>query len=321
MNKACSVVLVVGVGRLGARYLQGLAKVKSISTIYAVEPSPEARESAMRLLSLDRRDHDLDIRFAESLEVVPPSVDLVIVSTVASCRAQVVAAVASRHDVKYWILEKVLAQNSGQVRQIENFVSGSSGAWVNTPRRLMDWQRMIKNYFVVNSLDILSVQVKGGQWGLACNAIHFIDLVCWWTGAAVEAVDPSGLESWIPSKRHGFHEVHGALSVYYSNGTRLDLACNQDSQPIQLVVETSHGIWLIDESGGRAVSPTGAELVGNLSLQSVLTAPLARGIIQSGSCDLPALTDSAAQHRPFLDALLQHWNQSQSREDVAVPIT
>ena len=62
-------------------------------------------------------------------------------------------------------------------------------------------------------------------------------------------------------------------------------------------------------------------IAGQLSFQSVLTAPLVEQILTSGCCDLPTLADSASQHRPFLDALLKHWNHSQSRDDLAVPIT
>ena len=77
----------------------------------------------------------------------------------------------------------------------------------------------------------------------------------------------------------------------------------------------------LEEALGKAVGPSGQAIAGQLTFQSSLTAPLVEQILATGHCDLPSLSNSAAQHRPLLNALLQHWNHSQSREDLAVPIT
>jgi predicted dehydrogenase len=243
------------------------------------------------------------------------------VVTPAHCRAELVDAISAQHEVSAWILEKVLAQSIQQVDQIERTLAGHSLVWVNTPRRLMTWHQEIKAQLLACGPASLRVRMFGGNWGLACNAIHFIDLVSWWTGASVEGVESRMLGDWQPSKRSGFQEVFGSLMVNFRDASTLELICNKSDAVPRIEVETPEGIWLIEETAGKADGPSGQQIAGQLSFQSALTAPLVEQILTFGRCELPSLADSAAQHRPFLDALLQHWNHSQSRHDLVVSIT
>lgn len=313
--------LLVGAGQLGSRYLQGLSGTERQLNITVVDPSSASLDVAHRRLAEVSPATSHEVQFITSLDEVPKRLDLALVVTPAHCRAEVVAAIRARHKVSAWILEKVLAQSSQQVEQIERALAGQAQVWVNTPRRLMVWHQAIKEQLLASDPATLRVRMTGGHWGLACNAIHFIDLVSWWTGASVDGVDGRGLGDWQPSKRSGFQEVFGSLVVNFRDGSSLELSCNHSDVPFRIEVETPEGTWLIDEAAGKAVGPSGQEIAGQLNFQSALTAPLVEQILAAGCCGLPRLADSAAQHRPFLDALLQHWNHSQSREDLVVPIT
>ena len=318
---ATSSLLLVGAGQLGSRYLQGMAFVDRQLEITIIDPSPKSLDLARQSLAELSADVVQKMHFSTSLAESPKHFDLAIVATPAHCRADVVASIAARHEVSAWILEKLLAQSSHQLDQIEHALNNQPQVWVNTPRRVMSWHQAIKRQLLACGSSVLRVQMSGGQWGLACNAIHFIDLASWWTGSVVNSVDCSGLDDWSPSKRSGFQEVFGTLSVSYGNGSSLELSCNKSDVARRIEVETSEGIWLIDEAAGQAIGPSGQEIAGKLSLQSTLTAPLVNKILTAGCCELPSFADSSSQHRPFLDALLHHWNHSQSLEDSAVPIT
>ena len=313
--------LLVGAGQLGSRYLQGLVGVDRELIITVVDNSPASLDLARQRLAKVTPAKDYEVCFSTSLDEAPKQVDLVLVAVPAHCRADLVTAITARHEVNAWILEKVLAQSSQQIGQIERTLAGHSQVWVNTPRRMMPWHQEIKAQLLASGPTALRVRMAGGKWGLACNAIHFIDLVSWWTGDSVDAVDCRGLGDWQPSKRSGFQEVFGSLMVNFRHGSSLELFCNQSDAAPRIEVESPEGIWLIEESAGKAIGPSGQEIAGQLSFQSALTAPLVEQILTFGRCQLPSLADSASQHRPFLDALLQHWNHSQSRHDLAVSIT
>ena len=83
----------------------------------------------------------------------------------------------------------------------------AEGAWVNTTRRASSWHQQI--YEQLPRVQSWQVKGSGGAWGMACNSIHFIDLIAWWTGEELISVDASGLEKWFPSQRSGFWEVTG----------------------------------------------------------------------------------------------------------------
>ena len=321
MPKSCRCILLVGSGQLGARYLQGIAQVELQLIVFVVDSSLDALEFARQCLSDVNQSASVDFRFGTSLEQIPHEVDLAIVATPAHCRADVVAAIASRYIVKSWILEKLLAQSVHHIDKILDSLNGVENVWVNTPRRLMALHKSLKQHLLIGGEDALRVRMIGGSWGLACNAIHFIDLVSWFTGSKVDFIDSRGLEDWYPSKRPGFKDVFGTINVHYLKGERLELICNRTETKPTIEIEVQDGIWLLKENEGKAVGPFGIEIAGELSFQSTLTGPLVNNILINGHCDLPSLVDSAAQHRPLLDALLKHWNESQGVQDLVVPVT
>ena len=148
-----------------------------------------------------------------------------------------------------------------------------------------------------------------------------MDLVAWWTKASVNSIDAANLGAWVHSKRPGFEEVMGSMTVTYSDGSKLELSCNANNEPIRISVITPQGNWVIEESAGKVKGPIGQQLHGRLCLQSELTAPLVKRVMQEGQCGLPSLTESLNQHRPLLTVLQNHWNQSHDCHDSIVPIT
>jgi hypothetical protein len=314
-------ILLIGAGQLGSRYLQGLVALEEPLAITVVDSSEASLVVARERLAEVQPAAAHAVQFSTSLEAAPHALDLALVVTPAHCRARVVEEIAGRHQVKAWILEKVLAQSCEQLARIEQAIANNNRVWVNTPRRLMGWHQAIRAQLLPDGPVPLQVRVVGGSWGLACNAIHFIDLVAWWTQSQVQSIMADRLDGWADSKRAGFQEVFGCLLVHYSNGSVLELSCLPDVQPAVIIVETPQGNWHLEEASGVATGPAGQQLQGQLSFQSALTAPLVAQILQDGHCVLPTLAESVAQHRPLLQALLEHWNRSQGRHDCSVPIT
>ena len=313
--------LLIGAGQLGSRYLQGLVAIQKALKITVVDPSEASLTLAMERLAQVPMASAHVVNFRRSFDDISQDIDIALVTTPAHCRAHVVKELADCHQVNAWILEKVLAQNCAQLDQIQKVLDCHSQVWVNNSRRLMGWHQMIRSQVMPAGPAPLVVSISGGSWGLACNAIHFIDLVSWWTQASVKSVNSAGLGDWVPSKRIGFQEVYGSLRVSYEDGSELRLSCHSGAETTQITVNTPQGQWVIEETSGSVKGPAGQHLPGELIFQSQITAPLVNQILREGRCDLPTLAESAAQHRPFLDALLQHWNNSQSRQDLAVPIT
>jgi len=316
-----SSILLFGAGQLGSRYLQGLVTSKSELEITVVDPSVESLEIARsRWVEAGGDESSHQVRWLESLPSNLQRVDIALILTSSKGRADLIDAIAKSIDVRYWVLEKVLAQSSEELKAIQSALVRCEGAWVNTPRRMMSWHQSLKIAFA--SHGPLEVSYSGGLWGLACNSIHFIDLVAWWSGESLVSVDTSGLDyHWYKSKRAGYFEITGELVAHFLGGTSLRLS-SKDAQAQPIQVALSDGlVWEIVESACTAHSSSGEQLDGRIEFQSKLSGRLVDDILQNGACDLPSLSESSKMHTIFLDAMLEHWNLSQNRNDGRVPIT
>ena len=315
-------VLLVGAGQLGSRYLQGFVKSKVHLNISVVDPDTRSLEAAeSRWFEAGGRYCDHKVHWTDSIPEGVKNIDLVLIVTPARGRSALVNQIASRINVRYWILEKVLAQSVSEVDVITQATIPSNGAWVNVPRRMMAWHVALREAFI--SKGPIRAVYLDSLWGLACNSIHFLDLISWFTGEKLSSIDTSGLDPlWLKSKRSGYFEATGKLTAHYSEGTRLELESRSEtgahSFQLQLADDT---VWEIDEANGTASSSNAAQIDGILELQSELSGRLVDGVLLRGQCDLPTLEESAATHRVFLDAMLKHWNLSQKRSDQLVPIT
>jgi len=318
---AAPTVLLCGAGQLGSRYLQGLAHCRIPLAIFVLDLGQASLDRArQRWEEVAAPGSPHRVSFHAAPDALPARFDLAVSATTADARPRSVAEIAGRAAVRYWVLEKVLAQGDAALEALALQVADSAGTWVNTPRRVMPWHREIRSRLAPGRP--LALDVAGGRWGLACNAVHFLDLLAWWTGETLEEVSTAGLgPQWFESKRPGFMEVYGTLAARYSGGSRALLRAADADVPLLMTVEAPGASWRIDEAAGLARRSDGAEVRGRIVHQSELTAGLAQSILEGGDCELPRLEDSAKTHRALLRGLLDHWRRAGHPAAAAVPIT
>ena len=241
-------------------------------------------------------------------------------ATTADVRPEAVANIVNRHDVRFWVLEKVLAQNESGLDQIISCISDGSRAWVNVPRRIAPWHKEIKSRFNLNSP--LNLKFEDKLWGLASNAVHLLDLIEWWTGETLQSVCVDRLDqNWFEGKRPTFWEVLGDLEAQFSGGSFAVLGAKKDGISSGLRVSDGHLLWMIKEGEGLAKCSDGIEVPGRLANQSEITAGMVESILETGTCELPVLTESVALHRILIRSLLKHWRRSGNPGATSIPIT
>lgn len=316
-----SEVVIVGLGQLGSRHLQGLAKSEAPLRIWAVDPNPASLSLAQQRwvqVGGEQTAHLLEL--SSLIQKVPRKLDLAMITTNADVRERVVRDIASHADVRYWVLEKVLAQSCESLDAMMQLTSGASGRWVNTPRRMMVWHQQLHE--ALRNQQPLHVRLGDNLWGLACSAIHFLDLVAWWSDSTLVSVAVDGLDSqWIASKRPSFYEVTGTLEATYANGTTLILESHANGKALEIQIDTPQGQWKVKEAEGVMTGPDGLRISGRNELQSEMSTRLVDSILATGRCDLPSLEASVQIHRPFLQSMLAHWNLTGMRDDSLVPVT
>ena len=314
-----SKILLVGAGNLGSRYLQGLLKLKNPCQIYIIDYSQEALNlSKSRIADIDNMIHELN--FSLSLPDDIDCFNLAIIATTSNSRAKLIENINSRYRIEFWILEKVLAQSIEELLLISKCIGESDNVWVNTPRRIMPWFREIKSK-IREKYEPIKIVVEGGDWGLACNAIHFIDLFSWITGSDVLKISHSDIEYWMPSKREGYFEAVGKFKILFKDKSSLLLFCSNKKSDINISIDNPNGTWFINEKKGLAIGPNKEIVNGEKIYQSQLTCEVVTEIFKTGSCYLPSLEESTRQHIKMIEAFLNSWNSIYKKNDSFIKIT
>lgn len=311
-------VLIAGVGQLGSRYLQGLSRYMKLLNIWVYDIAPDSLERArQRWEECEGQPHQV-VYIKDSAEI-PAELDIVFVTTNSDVRPTIVNNITQIATVRYWILEKVLTRRVSELYAVLEATSGSAGVWVNTPMYLWPLYRALRD----NSPIGKPIHARfTGMYGLACNAIHYIDYVSRWNQGGITSIDTSALnEVWVPSKRAGFFEAEGEMVVNFSDGSELLMSGSTKPENFRVEIQTVDDIWQVDEEKGFAQTNAEKIIKGNILRQSELIAPLIDEIFTSGSCDLPTLELSVAQHEPLLKSLMAHWNANMPEKLDYVPIT
>jgi hypothetical protein len=306
-------ILIAGVGKLGSSYMQGLFPSTNKLDIHVMDISSNALSSAKKAWEeLDTEGKSHLVTYHQSFETLPKSIEIVIVSTNADVRVKIAEKISQKSDVQFWILEKILSQNLSGLDKLSSITNASDGAWVNTTRRVLAWYHEIRQGIGVGKT--LKLEMSGGFWGLASNAIHYIDTLSWLTGEKLQEIDVSGLDSvWLDSKRPGMKEVTGTLVATYSKNSTL-LLTSTNAEPLPAIIfireDQNEMKWTINERDGIAACSDGRTIEGRLEFQRQLTWKLVDSIFSKGQCGLATFKDSAEMHRIFIKAMLLHWKKT-----------
>jgi hypothetical protein len=321
MKPAVATVCISGAGQLGSRYLQGLVKCRTPLRIYVHDVVAEALDRAsQRWSEAHGAESGHEVSFHATVEALPRQLDIAIVATTADVRPALLGKIAGHAAVRFWVLEKVLAQSLSGLDEIVTGVGGGANAWVNTPRRMMPWHQAIKAQ--LGLARPMTLRLEGGAWGLACNAVHVLDLLAWWTGETLQTLTTDRLEPpWYESKRRGVWEIAGVLEAGFSGGSCAVLDAGKGAEPTRLEVTDGRLTWLIKEAEGLASRSDGLALPGRMEYQSEMSGPLVESLLENSTCQLPTLEESLALHRVFIDGMLQHWQHAVDSKAIAVPIT
>lgn len=312
-------VLIAGAGQLGSRYLQGLSKIVEPTEIWVFDISVDSLMRAQQRWSEMQPTVTHKVHYISALTALPANMDLAIVATTADVRVTLIADICKHTNIMNWVLEKVLAQSAAEIIELQKLLSNSQSVWVNTPMYLWSLYRKIRAMYPVNTPIEASFE---GFRNLTCNAIHYIDFISRWNDAAIIEINTSGLESeWYAAKRQGFYEIDGKILANFSDGSKLKLQSERNSLGYKVQLKIAGDEWRVSESEGIAIAANGLAIHGEVEFQSQLTAPMTKAIFTGNPCGLPTLSESAQQHIPFLNILLDHWNQHMPEKRERIPIT
>ena len=314
-------IAIIGTGQLGSRHLQGLMSAKTEMNVWVIDQSIESLNIAKERCSQVNPLTPKIVSYAESIDALPPKLDLVIVATGSKPRAAIVKSLLEHSIVTYLVLEKFLFTRIQDFYDIDILLEKKGvKCWVNCPRRMWPVYDTIKQF--INPNKPVFMLNEGNDWGMCCNSVHSIDLWMFLAGDSPFIVNMSEVEPEIKnSKRKGYIELLGKEIFLSENGDAMILGSyadySGDSKRIilndgnEIIVKEGEGKWFIN----------GKEYKVNIPFQSGLTGILADEIFETGDCRLTPYKISVQYHEPYLKAVIDFVNKVQGVEHDSCPIT
>lgn len=320
--------LIIGAGQLGSRHLQGLLKIEESQIIYVLDPSSQSLEVAKE--RANQLEHSTEIIYVNSWESLPEEFDLVIVATAASVRAAIVKKLLTAHKVNNLVLEKILFQDLQSYSEIKDLLEKTkTPTWVNHPRRLASYYEEIKNE-IAETGETAVFNVIGSNWGLACSALHFIDLFAFLSSSSVEQLDMDWLYNEVlESKRANTIEFNGTVKGIMKDKSIFTITSLSGLiGDISVVISTNSNRWIVQEGKSESIIHMNAAdgftphiKKFTTEFQSSLTNKIAQGIFDNNTSVIPDYEEACASHIPFIAAALEKYNELTSNNTKICPIT
>ena len=314
-------VAIIGAGQLGSRHLQGLKVAASPLSITVVDSCHESLEVAKERYESVPAIGEKEAFFTDDINNLPSSLDFVVIATGSKPRAAIVKNLLNHSTVSNLILEKVLFTKLDDYDEIESLLKRKEvRCWVNCPRRMFGSYQLIQKS--LSSSEPIKMEYKGTPWGLCCNAMHFIDVFMYLTGENNYSLDTAGIEpKIIASKRSGYLEMEGTLSITTPKGSTLKLISSK-SLHNTAVVEIKNGLNSISLNEATGELTINGKIVKTATpFQSQMTGLLADMVLNTGYCPLSPYELSALYHRTFIKEMLNKYNSITNEESDLLPVT
>jgi len=320
-------IAIIGAGQIGSRHLQGLTKINREIRVTVIDPNPSFLKIAQdRFTEMPHNPLIKSVNYLQSVNNLLDNVDIGIIATTANVRRSVVENLLTQKSVKYLILEKIVFQKSKDFLAIQAlFKKVGTKAWVNCTRRLFPLYKKLKTD--ING-EVVKMTVAGRNWNLACNSIHMVDLLVFFTNQVAMKFDIDQLDHTIyPSKRDGFKELRGKFIVRTGRGDILEIIDNDlfkdDGREISITTERIN--YTIKESKGLLIKhQLGVETQENnvsIPLQSEISGYVVKEILNTGQSDLIPYMECMQYHIPMLDAFNEHFSKVTEEVVRICPIT
>lgn len=278
-------ICIIGVGNIGMRYVQGIGRKFPDAELILIDCDTRLKE----LEKLELRN----MKLFTSLDDVEESIDLFVVATSCDPRLSIYKQCLDRNP-QYIILDKYLFKSREEFE--ECLLLDRVPTFVN------QWMYGSKTFDCLFEEEARSVELKGSGWGLACNAVHWIDVFKRHMNIThLQVGSNTSISSVFPSKRDGYEEISGELVfVDRDSDKTFRLVDNgDDSLTGAQEIRVDEIVYLFD----YAHINQDEKVLSHFPYFSDLIGDIVGEILDKGSCHLPVLEESISQHLLIEDIL------------------
>jgi hypothetical protein len=298
-------IAVIGAGNIGRRHLQALSNLDSAYSLFVVDPVKEAIDLSMKMFKEVKKSSSPELQTANDIRELPQILFTAIVATNSEQRYLVAKSLLEK-EIQYILFEKILFQNPNEYLKIEKWLLKKNiKSWVNCWRRAVPFFQELVN---INQYgNFISLSAEGNNWGMASNAIHFIDLLSCITELTDYELTENNIEI-ITGKRINYSEFVGLIKGSFGSGlipfsfessnTGEDAYCEitLEYENKTLIINSGHGWWIEKSFNNHDIKHK-----IKLPNQSEITHLHIKDLLEIGSCRLTPFSESCKLHLPMID--------------------
>ena len=294
--------LVVGFGNMGCRHAQSLLQLASEKTIWVLEPNEIIFFENLKKITTNK---DQVFRIT-SLESINFNIDFCVLATSAQPRFDIMKSII-KAGIKRILVEKVVFQSAGQFQEIIHLLNEyEASAWCNFVNRYFP------NYLEIKSnrkYDVpLNMNVIGGDFGLGCNALHYVDLFEYLTNKPAKVINKKLTEN-VSGNRRGemYKEVLGQILWQTESGDRLFITAEANRNGgNEILIEQDGKIDLLNEENLQHIHYDNVNNFSSKTFSMIYTSTLTQRIyedILKGIVLLPSIQDTENCHVQLFSAI------------------
>ena len=207
-------ILLIGCGNIGFRHIELLIKDRSVKNIYIYDIN---LNNSKKLI--DKFDYNIKIILIKNLNLKLRNLFLCIISTHSNRRFYLMSKIIRLHNPKYILVEKLIENNIYEINKYYKELEKKK-IYVNCSNRLRTIFIEIKKRYYKKKINM---EIKGGNWNLLSNCIHFIDFLAFITNEKIKKIKIKKNSYLTRSKHNKYKELIGGMIVEFDKGSVLKL--------------------------------------------------------------------------------------------------
>ena len=289
-------ILLVGLGSIGFRHLEGILAVKKKLIVYIFDKNQSKYFEISNFLKNKKTNHT--IIFVKDIYEIK-NIDLLILATDSLNRLNILEKIIKNVKIKSILLEKVVfLDNKSFIKAIKLIELRKINVWVNCIRREVFFYNKLKKKI---TKDLIKIHFTGYKWGLLSNLIHFIDLFFYFTNSKkINYFTKFESKKYI-TKRSNYFDIGGVVSIKDSKNNELILEDNKKYKKNLFKIELGNKTYIIKNNLVYLVDKKTNRLVMNDNLNdekvSVITTRFINKLLKKNQINLTNLKVSFGYHK------------------------
>lgn len=293
--------LCVGFGEIGCRHTQSLLGISPVLNIYVVEPNETIfKENEVRIGAKEEQ-----LKHVSSIDEIDDQIDFTVIATSAFPRFEIMKQLLNK-GVSKFLVEKVVFQSATQFKEIITLLEQKNAqAYCNFVNRYFDNYQEIKSR--INEHSVVTMAVLGGEFGLACNALHYVDLFEFLTSKSASLTAHNLSKSNLGNRRGDhYKEVLGQLTWANDSGDSLSILSDENRKGgNEVVITFDNEVNILNEETLRHFR-SGKDLIEDKAFELKYTSNLTKTIyedITNNSIVLPTIQETESCHIQFFEVI------------------